>query len=93
MDFKGKKSLHLIMVGMGLVVCMGCVPKETQNSLAQHTGEPGSTIVRTEPPRYHYPNTAGNIVAPPGNPAGNPAGSPPIINGTENQSAGWPAGR
>jgi hypothetical protein len=92
MNSKDRTSLHLI-VGMGVVLCMGCVPKETQNSLAQHTGKPGSTIVRTEPPRYHYPNTAGNIVAPPGNPAGNPAGSPPIINGTENQSAGWPAGR
>ncbi|UVT19115.1 MAG: hypothetical protein H8K03_15045 [Nitrospira sp.] len=60
-------------------------------SLAQQTGEPGSTIPKTEPP--YYPNTAGNIVAPPGNPAGNPAGALPITGGTENQSGGWPAGR
>ncbi len=92
MDSMGRRSFVLI-VGIGLVTCLGCIPKETQNSLAQHTGQAGSTIVRTEPPYHHSPNTAGNIVAPPGNPAGNPAGSPPIINGTENQSAGWPAGR
>jgi hypothetical protein len=92
MSTKGSK-LSTVMLGMVFAACMGCVPKETQNSLAQNTGEPGSTIIRKEPPYYHYPNTAGNIVAPPGNPAGNPAGSPPIINGTENQSGGWPAGR
>lgn len=74
-----------------LIVCAGCLPKESKNSLSQHTGEAGSTIPRSNPP--HYPNTAGNIVAPPGNPAGNAAGSPPIINGTENSSGGWPAGR
>lgn len=74
-----------------LVTCMGCVPKETRNALAQNTGDPGSTIPRSHP--SYYTNTAGNIVAPPGNPAGNPAGSPPIINGTENSSDGWPAGR
>jgi len=91
MDSTGIKS---IVVGMVLITSLGCVPKETKNSLAQNTGDPGSTIVRTSPPPYHhYPNTAGNIVAPPGNPAGNPAGSPPIINGTENSSDGWPAGR
>lgn len=73
---------------VGVVVAsMSCVPKETQNSLAQHTGEAGSTLPKTHPP--YYPNSAGNIVAPPGN----PAGSPPIINGTENQSGGWPRGR
>ena len=74
-----------------LMVCAGCIPQATKNSLSQHTGESGSTIPRSNPP--HYPNTAGNIVAPPGNPAGNAAGSPPIINGTENSSGGWPAGR
>ncbi len=92
MDFKCKRSF-VIIVGMMLMAAIGCVPKQTKNSLSQHTGEAGSTIVRTEPPHHHYPNTAGNIVAPPGNPAGNPAGSPPIINGTENSSGGWPAGR
>lgn len=92
MGSTGQRSVA-VLVGVLLMASLSCVPKETQNSLAQHTGEPGSTVVRTEPPYHHYPNTAGNIVAPPGNPAGNPAGSPPIINGTENQSAGWPAGR
>ena len=90
MDCPGRGSLAII-VGIALIVCMGCVPRATKNSLSQHTGESGSTIPRTNPP--HYPNTAGNIVAPPGNPAGNTAGSPPIINGTENSSGGWPAGR
>jgi hypothetical protein len=80
-----------IIIGVVLITSVGCVPQQTQNSLAQQTGEAGSTISRPRPP--YYPNTAGNIVAPPGNPAGNPAGSPPIINGTENQSVGWPAGR
>lgn len=88
-----KRKLCAIVAGMVLITALGCVPKETKNSLAQNTGDPGSTVVRTGPPYYNYPNTAGNIVAPPGNPAGNPAGSPPIINGTENSSDGWPAGR
>lgn len=83
--------LSATITGAVLIISVGCVPKQTHNSLAQHTGEAGSTIARPRPP--YYPNTAGNIVAPPGNPAGNPAGSPPIINGTENQSSGWPAGR
>jgi hypothetical protein len=90
MDCQGRGS-WAIVVGMALITCMGCVPKETKNSLAQQTGEAGSTLPRTNLP--YYPNTAGNIVAPPGNPAGNSAGSPPIINGTENSSGGWPAGR
>lgn len=63
----------------------------TQNSLSQNTGEPGSTMSRTSPP--YYPNSAGNIVAPPGNPAGNRAGDPPIVGGNVNQSGGWPEGR
>ena len=90
MDFKCKRSF-VIIVGMMLMASIGCVPKQTKNSLSQHTGEAGSTIPRSNLP--YYPNTAGNIVAPPGNPAGNSAGSPPIINGTENSSGGWPAGR
>jgi hypothetical protein len=92
MNCPGRGSLTVV-VGIALVASLGCVPKATKNSLAQHTGQPGSTTVRTEPPYHHLPNTAGNIVAPPGNPAGNSAGSPPIINGTENSSGGWPAGR
>jgi hypothetical protein len=46
---------------------------------------------QSHPP--YYPNTSGNIVAPPGNPAGNPSGAPPIVGGTANQQAAWPDGR
>jgi len=77
------------------VAWFGCAHRPdrpvTENSLSQHTGEAGSTIPKARPP--YYPNTAGNIVAPPGNPAGNPAGSPPIVGGTENRQGGWPEGR
>jgi hypothetical protein len=52
---------------------------DTQNALSQHTGSPGSTVPKARPP--FYPNTAGNIVAPPGNPGGNPPGAPPIVGG------------
>jgi hypothetical protein len=90
MNRPGRGSLT-VMIGIALVASLGCVPRATKNSLAQHTGKPGSTLPRTN--QVQYPNTAGNIVAPPGNPAGNAAGSPPIINGTENSSGGWPAGR
>jgi len=62
-----------------------------QNSLSQNTGKAGSTMPRVHPP--YYPNTSGNIVAPPGNPAGNRAGDPPIVGGTANQQSGWPEGR
>lgn len=88
--FGGRKIYSIISCAI-LIGCIGCVPKATKNSLSQNTGEAGSTIPRSHPP--YYANTAGNIVAPPGNPAGNAAGSPPIINGTENSSGGWPAGR
>lgn len=80
-----------ICSGAILTAFVSCVPNETQNSLAQHTGEAGSTISGAHSPSYS--NSAGNIVAPPGNPAGNSAGSPPIVNGTENQSGGWATGR
>ena len=64
---------------------------DSQNSLSQNTGEAGSTMPKSQPP--YFPNTAGNIVAPPGNPAGNPSGAPPIVGGTENQQSAWPEGR
>jgi hypothetical protein len=59
-----------------------------QNALSQHTGSAGSTVPKARPP--FYPNTAGNIVAPPGNPAGNPPGSPPIVGGNMAQQSVWP---
>ena len=61
------------------------------NSLYQNTGEAGSALPKSRAP--YYPNTSGNIVAPPGNPAGNASGSPPIVGGTENQQGAWPEGR
>ena len=64
---------------------------DSQNSLSQHTGKTGSTMPKSQPP--YFPNTSGNIVAPPGNPAGNPSGAPPIVGGTENQQPAWPEGR
>jgi hypothetical protein len=79
----------------GLVLLAACTAEHdrlaAQNALSQNTGEPGSTISKAHPP--YYPNTAGNIVAPPGNPAGNPAGDPPIVGGNQNQRGGWPEGR
>jgi hypothetical protein len=63
----------------------------TQNSLAQHTGQAGSTFPRTEGPQY--PNTSGNIIAPPGNPGGNPSSAPPIVGGTTSQQTAWPEAR
>lgn len=59
-----------------------------QNALSQHTGSPGSTVPKARPP--FYPNTAGNIVAPPGNPAGNQPGSPPIVGGNQAQQGVLP---
>jgi hypothetical protein len=71
---------------------IGCAhADDRQNALSQSTGQAGSTVPKARPP--YYPNTAGNIVAPPGNPGGNPAGAPPIVGGTENQTGGWPNGR
>jgi hypothetical protein len=75
-----------------ITLCSGCSHGlDKQNSLGQNTGEVGSTTPKSQPP--YYPNTSGNIVAPPGNPAGNPSGSPPIVGGTVNQQAAWPEGR
>lgn len=87
----GATRIYSIICCAILIGCFGCVPKATKNALSQNTGDAGSTLPRSNKP--YYANTAGNIVAPPGNPAGNAAGSPPIINGTENSSGGWPAGR
>jgi len=74
------------------VLAAGCTPQaRTQNSLSQNTGEAGSTLPKSQPP--YYPNTAGNIVAPPGNPGGNGSGSPPIVGGTSTEQTAWPEGR
>jgi len=62
-----------------------------KNSLYQQTGQEGSTIPKQHAP--YYPNTAGNIVAPPGNPGGNPAGAPPIVGGNLNHAGVFPDGR
>jgi hypothetical protein len=63
-----------------------------QNSLRQSTGDAGSTVPKAQAP--YYPNTSGNIIAPPGNPAGNPSGAPPLVGGNTNQQAtAWPEGR
>ena len=78
--------LFCILVVSGVACSSG-----TQNSLKQNTGEAGSTFPKSQPP--YYPNTSGNIVAPPGNPGGNPSGAPPIVGGTANQQAAWPDGR
>ena len=83
-----------LMAAWCLMVALGsaCSSRsDSQNSLKQNTGDAGSTIPRSQPP--YYPNTSGNIVAPPGNPAGNPSGAPPIVGGTANQQASWPEGR
>ncbi len=76
-----------------LMMSVGCASDRpgARNALAQQTGEEGSTMPRSNPP--FYPNTAGNIVAPPGNPGGNAAGAPPIVGGNMNQEGGWPYGR
>ena len=87
--------LHQSCIGwlaLLLMMTFGCAQnRERPNSLYQHTGDAGSSIPRTTPPKQ--PNTAGNILAPPGNPGGNQAGAPPIVGGTENQQGGWPAER
>ncbi|MBD0315392.1 MAG: hypothetical protein ICV75_01760 [Nitrospiraceae bacterium] len=79
-----------------VLVHTGCAHRNDRladlNSLEQQTGGEGSTVPKARPP--FYPNTSGNIVAPPGHPGGNPAGAPPIVGGTStNQTAGWPEGR
>jgi hypothetical protein len=84
-------------LGLGWVLVYGgCAHRNDRladlNSLEQQTGAEGSTVPKARPP--FYPNTSGNIVAPPGNPGGNAAGAPPIVGGTTtNQTAGWPEGR
>jgi len=85
--------LSLTLALTWLVLCAACSHDTTdhRNSLRQQTGKEGSTMPRANPP--YYPNTSGNIVAPPGNPGGNPAGSPPIVGGNMNQESGWPDGR
>ena len=89
---QARRSITAVLTG--LVFCAACSHESNtgdRNSLRQHTGHEGSTVPRANPP--YYPNTSGNIVAPPGNPGGNPAGSPPIVGGNTNQESGWPDGR
>jgi len=85
----------MTLVVAGLMLSAGCSrgtdASNHRNSLRQQTGQEGSTMPRANPP--YYPNTSGNIVAPPGNPGGNPAGAPPIVGGNMNQESGWPDGR
>jgi hypothetical protein len=76
---------------MTIAAVAGCSLPRTQNSLSQNTGEAGSTLPKSQPP--YYPNTAGNIIAPPGNPGGNASGSPPIVGGTSTEQTAWPEGR
>jgi hypothetical protein len=90
----GDRAAFTVVGAAALLLSTACAHRENpapKNSLHQHTGEAGSTIPKSRPP--YYPNTAGNIVAPPGNPGGNDAGAPPIVGGTENQAGGWPKGR
>jgi len=68
-----------------------CMYRGEQNSLSQNTGEAGSTLPKAHAP--YYPNSAGNIVAPPGNPGGNPSGAPPIVGGTSTEQTAWPESR
>ena len=96
-------AMSLAARSMGMALALGWVLVHTScahqndrladlNSLEQQTGQEGSTVLKARPP--FYPNTSGNIVAPPGNPGGNPAGAPPIVGGTTtNQTVGWPEGR
>jgi hypothetical protein len=82
-------GMMLVATAAVLLSCAQQKPRMTaQNSLSQHTGAVGSTVPKAHPP--YYPNTAGNIIAPPGNPAGNSPGSPPLVGGNENQGPTWP---
>ncbi|WP_145976269.1 hypothetical protein [Nitrospira moscoviensis] len=91
--FPGLRASAACAGAMLLMTCISCAETKPapQNSLHQHLGEAGSTIPRSRPP--YYPNSAGNIVGPPGYPAGNPALAPPIVGGTMNQTSGWPTAR
>lgn len=91
-----RRRAYLTLVsGTALLSALACAQTSdgtpAENSLRQHTGEAGSTVPRAGSPRY--PNTAGNIVAPPGHHGGNDAGAPPIVGGTESQHGAWPEGR
>jgi hypothetical protein len=91
---RGRYFSITMLCTIGLFFCTACSYRQDglarpagKNSLSQHTGNPGSTIPKAHPP--YYPNTAGNIVAPPGNPGGNPPGSPPIVGGNMAQQSEW----
>lgn len=87
---------YILGAAAALVILTGAVDgcseqAKRQNSLSQNTGESGSTTPKGQSP--YYPNTSGNIVAPPGNPGGNASGAPPIVGGTSTEQTVWPEGR
>ncbi|HEY6084724.1 MAG TPA: hypothetical protein VIU63_04975 [Nitrospira sp.] len=90
MTFSSTFSLAVLLTAV--VAVSGCSLKSdkvaAQNSLHQQTGDAGSTVPRSS--GSYYPNTAGNIVSPPGNPGGNPPGAPPIVGGNMSQQGEWP---
>lgn len=87
-----QRPLRGMLVVCAVLSAIACASQDTsKNALYQQTGEEGSRTPKAHAP--YYPNTAGNIVAPPGNPGGNPAGSPPLVGGNMNQTAAWPEGR
>lgn len=92
MSQRNRRSLSLTIFVALALSSAACSPyqerPEVQNALSQHTGKAGSTVQKTRPP--FYPNTAGNIVAPPGNPGGNPPGAPPLVGGNQAQQGVWP---
>jgi len=95
MTISRRRNAWMVMVMMlctAIAAGTACSRSSNQNSLKQNTGDAGSTAPKAQAP--YYPNTSGNIIAPPSNPAGNPSGAPPIVGGNTNQQAtAWPEAR